>query len=299
MDKKTVVAGLIAAFAIACGESAPTSGVSGSGAGMSGDDASRFDESAIAELIDGSRGGGGGEAGSRDGGSSDAGAGGEAAINDASDPELEPDSTVGEPCEHDSDGDGVCNDADRCPGYDDALDADGDGVCDTQDECDGHDDTIDADLDSVPDGCDTCPVGVSTLCDAVIWLIEMPHHSYSIAESADPNWFWVFSLHSPDADSYQVGLDLEADGVMRSYELGGTKLEQVRDYFSQHEALSATMGFMTASQSGSPTIASVDSECAFRGNEAVLSRVVISGRMQPNGVGSIRAEVRGYVLPAD
>lgn len=57
----------------------------------------------------------------------------------------------------DTDGDGVSNVCDSCPGSDDHLDADGDGVADGCDACPGSDDTADADGDGVADGCDACP----------------------------------------------------------------------------------------------------------------------------------------------
>lgn len=45
--------------------------------------------------------------------------------------------------------------------YDDALaDSDGDGVPDATDDCPGYDDTSDADADGTPDGCDVCPLDV-------------------------------------------------------------------------------------------------------------------------------------------
>ena len=56
----------------------------------------------------------------------------------------------------DSDGDGVADVCDICPGFDDHLDADGDGVPDGCDICPGYDDHLDADSDGVPDGCDIC-----------------------------------------------------------------------------------------------------------------------------------------------
>lgn len=91
--------------------------------------------------------------------------------------------------EIDSDGDGVFDLCDRCPGFDDAVDVDGDGVpdacdpcplanpddangngiCDDIDDsdgdgvpdawdvCPGFDDAEDRDGDGVPDGCDICP----------------------------------------------------------------------------------------------------------------------------------------------
>ena len=82
-------------------------------------------------------------------------------------------------CSPDSDGDGVPNDEDICPGGDDLLDADGDlvpdecddfpndetesadsdgdGVGDNADACPGSDDLADADGDLVPDACDDFP----------------------------------------------------------------------------------------------------------------------------------------------
>ena len=43
------------------------------------------------------------------------------------------------------------------PGRPDCDDADGDGVCDEDDRCDGGDDGVDLDGDGVPDDCDPCP----------------------------------------------------------------------------------------------------------------------------------------------
>jgi hypothetical protein len=78
----------------------------------------------------------------------------------------------------DSDGDGVPDDQDNCPGGDDNVDtdgdfvpdacdtcpndpnndADGDGVCGDVDICVGGDDNLDTDFDGTPDACDVCPV---------------------------------------------------------------------------------------------------------------------------------------------
>lgn len=57
----------------------------------------------------------------------------------------------------DTDGDGVCDGMDICPGADDMADADGDGVPDACDQCHGADDRLDSDQDGVPDACDQCP----------------------------------------------------------------------------------------------------------------------------------------------
>ena len=56
----------------------------------------------------------------------------------------------------DDDGDGVPNDDDVCPGFDDnGPDADNDTIPDVCDICNGFDDTLDGDGDGIPDGCDT------------------------------------------------------------------------------------------------------------------------------------------------
>jgi|GEM_PF-2710060 len=64
----------------------------------------------------------------------------------------------------DSDGDGIPDGCDVCPGSDDLADADGDLVPDGCDQCPGFDDLADADGDTVPDGCDICP-GADDLVD--------------------------------------------------------------------------------------------------------------------------------------
>ncbi|UCE59911.1 MAG: hypothetical protein JSU63_21005 [Phycisphaerales bacterium] len=60
-------------------------------------------------------------------------------------------------CEGDSDGDGVIDGCDKCPGFDDTDDDDGDTAPDACDLCPGENDRLDADADGVPDGCDICP----------------------------------------------------------------------------------------------------------------------------------------------
>jgi len=57
----------------------------------------------------------------------------------------------------DSDGDGVSDDEDMCPGFDDLLDEDDDTWPDDCDICPGGDDTYDSDGDGNPDDCDPCP----------------------------------------------------------------------------------------------------------------------------------------------
>ena len=85
----------------------------------------------------------------------------------------------------DSDGDGVPDPDDVCPGYDDFADADGDGipdgcddcpndadndsdgdgVCGDVDACPGYDDNLDSDGDGVADGCDFCPFDAANDAD--------------------------------------------------------------------------------------------------------------------------------------
>lgn len=60
-------------------------------------------------------------------------------------------------CDDDTDGDGVCDPIDICPGFDDAIDSDGDGTPNGCDACPGFDDAEDSDGDDVPDACDMCP----------------------------------------------------------------------------------------------------------------------------------------------
>jgi len=50
------------------------------------------------------------------------------------------------------------------------ADSDGDGVCDSVDRCPGHDDHLDADGDGVPDGCDCDHAGI--VCDPNATCVE-------------------------------------------------------------------------------------------------------------------------------
>jgi hypothetical protein len=51
----------------------------------------------------------------------------------------------------DSDGDGVCDGDDRCPGSPDAVDSDGDTIPDGCDRCPGEDDRLDVNMNGQPD----------------------------------------------------------------------------------------------------------------------------------------------------
>ncbi|MBI4718831.1 MAG: thrombospondin type 3 repeat-containing protein [Planctomycetes bacterium] len=59
----------------------------------------------------------------------------------------------------DTDGDGIANSCDICPGGDDNVDTDGDGIPDFCDICPNGNNQADADGDGVPDACDACPGG--------------------------------------------------------------------------------------------------------------------------------------------
>lgn len=67
-------------------------------------------------------------------------------------------------CVADTDGDGVVDCLDQCPGFNDSADSDSDTVPDSCDVCPGFDDLVDTDFDTVPDGCDVCP-GFDDLAD--------------------------------------------------------------------------------------------------------------------------------------
>jgi hypothetical protein len=57
----------------------------------------------------------------------------------------------------DSDGDGVPDTEDTCPGFDDHADKDDDGLPDDCDDCPDGDNDVDSDGDGIADGCDICP----------------------------------------------------------------------------------------------------------------------------------------------
>ncbi len=65
----------------------------------------------------------------------------------------------------DDDNDGVPNDDDICPGFDDNADADGDGIPDGCDECPNTPADMDDDGDCLPNNDDPCPYDPDNDCD--------------------------------------------------------------------------------------------------------------------------------------
>ncbi len=86
--------------------------------------------------------------------------------------EMPPMGAAGAPPCADSDGDGRCDDVDRCPDVpDDGADADGDGRPDACDLCpQQQDDGSDADGDGVGDACDPCGIHVALELEPLYYL---------------------------------------------------------------------------------------------------------------------------------
>lgn len=87
----------------------------------------------------------------------------------------------------DSDNDGVPDEVDVCPGFNDSIDTDSDGVPDGCDACEGFDDNVDSDNDGIPNGCEwvppvpNFPVGETV---HYVWLAETGFTGYSDVEDA-------------------------------------------------------------------------------------------------------------------
>ncbi len=76
-----------------------------------------------------------------------------------------------DPLDPDTDGDGALDGADACP-FDDPDDRDGDGVCEQDDRCRRGDDGLDTDGDGLPDACDFCPFGRDRDGDGACDLVD-------------------------------------------------------------------------------------------------------------------------------
>lgn len=133
----------------------------------------------------------------------------------------------------DSDGDGVCDEDDQCPGLDDSLigtscddgdpctindvygpdcgcagtfaDSDGDGVCDGDDICPGGDDTIDTNNNGIPDDCD-CASGSGSFNPNTL------NHSGGGFNAVS----FSFSSLSKDVSFSITGLDARVNGNPRN-----------------------------------------------------------------------------------
>jgi|GEM_PF-1047195 len=111
----------------------------------------------------------------------------------------------------DSDGDGVSDDIDQCPGFDDNLDDDGDGTANGCDLCPGFDDTVDVDGDGIPERCDD-PEVVTIPADL------SPGDQYRLFfVTVDP-----ITGESTDVETYNAHAELDASYVPRLAALGTT-----------------------------------------------------------------------------
>lgn len=116
----------------------------------------------------------GGSAGSGSEGSSDVGMGmgGSTPMESAGGASGMMMGAAGAPACPDTDGDGRCNDVDRCPDVrDDGADGDGDGRPDACDLCPQvQDNGLDADGDGVGDACDPCGIHVALALEPLYYL---------------------------------------------------------------------------------------------------------------------------------
>lgn len=120
-------------------------------------------------------------------------------------------------CVADTDGDGVVDCLDLCPGFADSVDTDGDSVPDGCDICPGYDDRIDADGDAVPDGCDLCAGfddRLDTDADGVPDCLDACTDSdgdgfgnpgFAANSCPDDNCPYLFNPFQIDSDADQVG----------------------------------------------------------------------------------------------
>jgi len=102
-----------------------------------------------------------------------------------------------------------------------SQDTDGDGVPDGQDTCPGFDDALDADSDGVPDGCDNCTLeangdqrdtdgdGFGNACDP-----DVDGSGDQVVGVDDYNTFRASWLQSLGDSAYNPDCDFDGDGVV-------------------------------------------------------------------------------------
>jgi len=97
-------------------------------------------------------------------------------------------------------------------------DSDGDGVCDVDDQCPGFDDNLDADSDGIPDGCDPCNDLVDTDGDGVSDCVDEEINS-PCPTNVDANGKSLDSDGDGVCDDVDIcpsgddGVDTDGDGV--------------------------------------------------------------------------------------
>ena len=174
----------------------------------------------------------------------------------------------------DSDGDGIADSCDACPGFDDnadldsdgladacdacpndsANDADGDGVCGDVDLCEGYNDSVDFDGDGIPDGCDDSSTGDNTLSINV-----------TSEGTADLNY-------NSNVDIY--GFQLQVSGVSLNAVSGSL------DGISFSSATGNVVGFDFTGNflpAGGGTLVSIEFDPMIDGGTISVSEVVLSG----------------------
>jgi hypothetical protein len=88
---------------------------------------------------------------------------------------------------------GLCG----CSKAENVGDSDGDGVIDCHDQCPGGDDALDSDLGGLPDACDPCPSGLCSLALPDRFYAELPGHQ---AQRVSRDGRWIAGI---EVDSWR------------------------------------------------------------------------------------------------